>query len=330
MAYYNPQDAGGNVAVTPRKDINRSAAHQLLPAGIKTEVTRAVDHFSASQLFEDKGLGNPGSPSMPDALARMTGIDPLTFQAGDMSRNNTRYVKNLVKNLEYDHRMSAATARSGETPLRSYGTVPGPLAPAAPSPGPGAIFNKHGLERLSGRATMPKPGFTPGLGPKTLINRQALLNPSSGIDTQNAEAIKQTLEAFPKGISESTYIPSGATDPQKIVARGGVAEDPRNLTRYDPYYGMKFDSSRNPAGLTSAIQSAEKASYVKRLQPATTHPSRQKYQFSDGQMRGLAGEEDIHNPDTYQSAPTRINWKVLGQGALITALAVTGVYMVRK
>jgi len=330
MAYYNPQDAGGNVAVTPRKDINRSAAHQLLPPGIETKVNRTVDHFSASQLFEGKGLGNPGSPSMPDGLARLTGIDPLTFQAGDMSRNNTKYVKNLVENLEYDHRMSSPTARSGEFPLRSYGTVPGPLAPAAPTPGPGAIFRNNSLEMLSGRATMPQPGYSPALGPQTLISKQALLNPASGIDSQNVDAIKRTLESLPQSVAESTYVPSGATDPQKIVARGGIAENPQNLTRYDPYYGMKFDASRNPAGLSSAIQSAEKAAHVQRLQPATTHPSRQKFQFSDGQMRGLADEENLHDPNTYQTAPTRINWKVLGHGALITALAVTGLYLVRK
>jgi len=329
MAYYNPQDAGGNVAVTPRKDINRSAAHQLLPAGVETRVNRSVDHFSASQLFEDKGLGNPGSPSMPDDLARMTGIDPLTFEAGDMSRNNAKYVKNLVKNLEYDHKMSSPTARSGEPPLRSYGTVPGPLAPAAPNMGPGAIF-KDSLETLSGRATMPQPGFTPGLGPQTLISKRALLNPSSGIDTQNAAAIAQTLEAMPQSVSESTYVPSGATDPQKIVVRGGVAEDPKNLVRYDPYLGIKFDHARNPAGLSSAIQSAEMAAHTNRLQPATTHPSRQKYQFSDGQMRGLAGEEDIHDPNTYQSVPTRTNWKVIGQGAAIAALAATGLFLVSR
>lgn len=290
MSYYDPQDAGGNVFTTPKKNLRRSAAHQLVPPGVQTKEDRTVDHISANQLFEDGGLGSNATPSMPEELSRRSGIDTLRIPAGDLSRSNTRAVKKAVQNLEYMNRMSNPNIRSvpGEPTLKSYNERPTPLSPGNPTPGPGAIFHKHSLERLAGRSQMPVPGYTPGLGPKALADRRALLNPTAGTTAKNADALANTLESLPKSAMESLYIPNKAIDAMTITRETGIPETRETVGRYGTFpKGIKEDGSGNAAYLSQAIQMRKANVALPKNQPAQTHPAKQNYEHSDGQFRGL-------------------------------------------
>lgn len=323
--YYNPGDAGGNVFVAPRKSLNRSAAHQMVPPAIQTRVDRTVDHLSSWQLFEDKGLGNPGTPSMPDSLARSSGIDPLRIKAGDLSRESAGAVHKAVKNLEYTHRMSDPNVRSVDTEqsLRAYSSVASPTSPAQPTPGPGAIFHKNSLERLAGRSMMPTEGYTPGLGPQAFIDKRTLLSPSSGLSAQNADALAQTMRAMPKGTESTTYIPQKATNAMTLTRDAGIPENRNTVTRYAPTpAGIQNDGSGNAAYLSQTIQRKIEEINLPRSQPAQVHPSRQNYSFSDGQMRGLAGEGEI-GARTY-------DWKKIGTIGGLAALGALGIFLATR
>jgi len=325
MAYYNPGDAGGNVFVAPRKSLQRSAAHQLVPPAIQTKTDRTVDHLSSWQLFEDKGLGNPGTPSMPDGLARYSGIDPLRIKAGDLSRGNTAAVTKAVRNLEYTHRMSDSNVRSVDTEqtLRPYSTVASPTAPAAPTPGPGAIFHNNSLERLAGRSMMPTEGYTPSLGPQRFIDSRALLNPSSGLSVQNADALAQTVRALPAGTESTTFVPQKATNAMTITRETGIPENRNTLTRYRPTpAGIANDGSGNANHLTGEIQRRLDRVRQERPKPAQVHPSTQNYSYSDGQMRGIE--------DEYTVGQRSYDWKKIGTIAGLAAAGIAGLYLVTR
>ena len=330
MAYYNPGDAGGNVFVAPRKSLKRSAAHQLVPTAIQTKTDRTVDHLSSWQLFEDKGLGNPGSPSMPDGLARHSGIDPLRIKAGDIARGSAQSVHNAVENLEYTHRMSDPGVRSVNTEqtLRPYSTVTSPLSPAQPTPGPGAIFHKNSLERLAGRSMMPTGGYTPSLGPDEFIEKRTLLNPSSGLTAQNADALAQSMRALPDGTESTAYIPQKATNSMTITRQTGIPETPNTLTRFRATpAGIAEDGSGNANHLTKEIHRRLDSVKTDRPKPAQVHPSQHNYRFSDGQMRGIEEGSVSYSAD---NAPRTFDWKKIGTIAALSVAGVAGILLATR
>ena len=325
MSYYIPEDVGGNVRPMPAKNLRRSAANQLVPTSIQTREDRTVDHLSSWQLFQDGALGSSGSPSMPDRLAIDMGLDPVKIPAGDLSREVHQAVTRVTQNLEYDHRMSNANAQNltgTEAPLRPYSSQPRAVRPDALRPGPGADYNGR-LELAAGVGTKPTPGMTPGLGPKRLIDKQALLNPTTGIKAQNADALANTLESMPSG-SESLQIPRVATQRMTTVKNAGLPETQKTLQELGVVpHGMKTDANGNPVYLEQAAASQASRAALPVSQPAQEHPSKTNYEFSDGQMRGLGATDN--KPGDYH-----YDWPKIGKLAGLMAAGVVAVCLLAK
>lgn len=325
MSYYNPEDVGGNVRPMPAKNLRRPAASQLIPTSIQTRSDRTVDSLSSWQLFEDGALGSAGSPSMPDQLAVDMGLDPVKLKAGDLSRVAHQAVSKVTKNLEYDHRMSTANAQNltgTEAPLIPYSSQARAVRPDALRPGPAADYNGQ-LELAAGVGTKPTPGMTPGLGPKRMIDKKALLNPTTGIKGKIAAALANTLESMPSG-SESLQIPRTATQAMTTVTKAGLPETRSSLGTYSPIpTGMHTDANGNPTHLEQAATAQAASTALPTSQPAQEHPSKTGYEFSDGQMRGLGATEN--NPGDYH-----YDWPKIGKLAGLMAAGVVAVCLLAK
>jgi hypothetical protein len=332
--YYDPENAG-NVEVLPGKDLGRSVANQLVPTGIRTKADNVVDQFSAHELFEDGSLGAPGRGSMPDMVSRKYQIDSLGIPAGDIARNVTSAVQNFVKNYDYENRFSQANIRDlGGKPLQSYNeqsATPG-QRPKMLRQGSGANYGSS-LESLASNARVP---YGEQIEPKSLIDMHKLLNKSTGLAEQNADALGRTLQALPPNAVEGLQVPQRATTAMKITDRAGLAVDERKF--YDPFSGYRihFDGAWTPQGLTEAVNTAYQRANIPRSQPAQIHPSQTNYQSSDGQAEGFsnmsaggatgqfAGLADV-------PTGTTVRWKnVLGISALAAGVVAGLYYLLKK